>query len=77
MTLQQPEERDCLLDARELDAKGLHFNEAVLQVHNAVADERLKKDTNEAHQARLHILILDGFARRDAVGDVLLNEERW
>ncbi len=45
-----------------------------LDVDDFVSDERLQEDTDEAHESVLHVAILDRLARRDAVGDVKVNE---
>ena len=47
---------------------------ADLDVDDFVADERLEEDADEAHQPVLHVTVLDGLARRDAVGDVQVDE---
>jgi hypothetical protein len=42
-----------------------------LNVDDLVADERLEEDAEKPDQPVLHVLVLDGLAGRDAVGDVL------
>jgi hypothetical protein len=72
--LEEAEEAGGFADAAELDAKGLHFNEQVLDVDDFVPDQALQKDANQADEAVLHVLVLDVFATRDAVADVQVDE---
>ena len=47
---------------------------AYLDVDDAVADERLEEDADETHEAVLHVAVLHVLARRNAVGDVEVDE---
>mmetsp|Transcript_35783 Transcript_35783/g.82887 ORF Transcript_35783/g.82887 Transcript_35783/m.82887 type:complete len:226 (+) Transcript_35783:172-849(+) len=72
--LEQPKKPRRLADMAELDAEGLHLDQQVAYVDDLIADERLQEDAHEPHQPVLHVLVLDAFARGDAVGDVQVHE---
>ena len=55
--------------------KYLDFDEQFLDVDDLVPDEGLEEHAEEPHKPVLHVLVLDGLARRDAVGNVLKREQ--
>jgi hypothetical protein len=71
---QQPEQARSFPDPAELNAKRLDFNEQVLNVDDFVANQALQEHAHQPNQAVLHVLVLDVFARRNAVADVQVDE---
>ena len=73
---QHSEEGRGLFDSTKLDAECLHLNEQIMNIDDLVADQWLQEDTYQAHQAILHVLVLDVFAWRNAIGDVEMDKLR-
>ena len=70
------EEGRGLFDSTKLYAECLHLNEQIMNIDDLVADQWLQEDTYQPHQAILHVLVLDVFAWRNAIGDVEMNKLR-